>query len=280
MYDSPAGSDSEESMDALLDNATPPETPTKEGSPTAGATVDHIGRLSLDHDRQQESRPRSRQGRGMMGASSIRPNRSAHSQSPRSCEHAKARHAQRNPRTAVSKSPKKVVYDRYQHHGAASGENLQRRMIESQSNVRPFVQSHDRFKQPNRVDSGYVSMPSRGNTLVDGKGILNTRVPSTIDEKRVAQPLRYGNAFVPLPAGSRYPGLILQPDSSPISQEQLAAEVKGIYAGLVMVEAKCINIAAGQASDPKSQLGPEQWQSLIALHRTLLYEHHDFLMVS
>ncbi|EME84402.1 uncharacterized protein MYCFIDRAFT_207267 [Pseudocercospora fijiensis CIRAD86] len=69
---------------------------------------------------------------------------------------------------------------------------------------------------------------------------------------------------------SKSQALILQPDSSPISQEQLAAEVKGIYAGLVMVEAKCININAAHVADPTSPLGPEQ---------TLLYEHHDFLMV-
>jgi len=34
--------------------------------------------------------------------------------------------------------------------------------------------------------------------------------------------------------------LVLQPETRPISQEQLVAEVKGIYAGLIMVEAKCI----------------------------------------
>ena len=34
--------------------------------------------------------------------------------------------------------------------------------------------------------------------------------------------------------------IILKPEARPISQEQLVAEVKGIYAGLVMVEAKFI----------------------------------------
>jgi hypothetical protein len=33
----------------------------------------------------------------------------------------------------------------------------------------------------------------------------------------------------------------LQPEFPPMSQERLAAEDKGIYAGLVMAEAKCIN---------------------------------------
>jgi hypothetical protein len=76
----------------------------------------------------------------------------------------------------------------------------------------------------------------------------------------------------------RWAGLTLQPEFSPISQQDLAAEVKGIYAGLVMVEAKCINIDAQKTSQPHEELGTEQWQALVALHRTLLYEHHDFLM--
>ncbi len=33
-----------------------------------------------------------------------------------------------------------------------------------------------------------------------------------------------------------------QPETRPISQDQLVAEVKGIYAGLVMVESKCIEV--------------------------------------
>jgi hypothetical protein len=64
------------------------------------------------------------------------------------------------------------------------------------------------------------------------------------------------------------------------------AEVKGIYAGLVMVEAKCIEVDNKQATlaqaDPGAQpkLNNEQWQALIALHRTLLHEHHDFFLAS
>jgi hypothetical protein len=80
--------------------------------------------------------------------------------------------------------------------------------------------------------------------------------------------------------------IILQPETRPISQEQLVAEVKGIYAGLVMVEAKCIEVDNKQATlaqaDPSGQpkLNNEQWQALIALHRTLLHEHHDFFLAS
>ncbi|KAF2763524.1 hypothetical protein EJ05DRAFT_42279 [Pseudovirgaria hyperparasitica] len=83
------------------------------------------------------------------------------------------------------------------------------------------------------------------------------------------------------------PKLLLQPDSRPISQSQLAAEVKSIYAGLVMVENKCISVDKAQAAavqeKDRTQLAPlsdKHWQALIALHRTLLHEHHDFFLAS
>ncbi|KAH0565567.1 hypothetical protein GP486_001035 [Trichoglossum hirsutum] len=83
------------------------------------------------------------------------------------------------------------------------------------------------------------------------------------------------------------PTLVLQPETRPISQEQLVAEVKGIYAGLVMVEAKCVDVDNKQARDTQEaepgkqpKLNNEQWQALIALHRTLLHEHHDFFLAS
>ncbi|KAG4427242.1 hypothetical protein IFR05_017275 [Cadophora sp. M221] len=78
----------------------------------------------------------------------------------------------------------------------------------------------------------------------------------------------------------------MQPETRPISQEQLVAKVKGIYTGIVMVEAKCIEVDNKQATlaqaDPSSQpkLNKEQWQALIALHRTLLHEHYDFFLAS
>jgi hypothetical protein len=78
------------------------------------------------------------------------------------------------------------------------------------------------------------------------------------------------------------PELIKQPETRPISQEQLVAEVKGIYAGLVMVENKCIEVDNDRSSqtDPSNKLNHDQWQALIALHRTLLHEHHDFFLAS
>jgi hypothetical protein len=82
--------------------------------------------------------------------------------------------------------------------------------------------------------------------------------------------------------------LLLQPETRPISHERLVTEVKGIYAGLVMVEAKCIDVdekqlenAHAQENDSnKPKLTGEQWSTLIALHKTLLHEHHDFFLAS
>jgi hypothetical protein len=76
--------------------------------------------------------------------------------------------------------------------------------------------------------------------------------------------------------------LVKQPETRPISQEQLVAEVKGIYAGLIMVETKCIEVdnAQNAQADLNNKLNNEQWQALIALHRTLLHEHHDFFLAS
>ncbi|KAK2807890.1 hypothetical protein FQN50_005281 [Emmonsiellopsis sp. PD_5] len=64
-----------------------------------------------------------------------------------------------------------------------------------------------------------------------------------------------------------------------ISTDLLIEEVRGIYAGLVMVEKKCIEIDQ-QVSRAEKSLSAEQWQALIALHRGLLHEHHDFFLAS
>ena len=79
------------------------------------------------------------------------------------------------------------------------------------------------------------------------------------------------------------PEMLLQPDTRPISHEQLVKEVKGIYAGLVMAEAKCIEIDEKQsAANAPGKVKPrnDQWQSLVALHKQLLHEHHDFFLAS
>ncbi|KAF8852975.1 hypothetical protein BDZ45DRAFT_694644 [Acephala macrosclerotiorum] len=80
--------------------------------------------------------------------------------------------------------------------------------------------------------------------------------------------------------------LLPEPGVRPLLQEQLVAEVEGIYAGLIVVEAGCIEIDKKQAalkqveSMEPGTLNNSKWQALIALHKTLLYEHHDFFLAS
>jgi hypothetical protein len=50
-----------------------------------------------------------------------------------------------------------------------------------------------------------------------------------------------------------------------------------------MVETKCIHVDRAQAvaaQDSDTKLASDHWQALIALHRTLLHEHHDFFLAS
>jgi hypothetical protein len=74
-------------------------------------------------------------------------------------------------------------------------------------------------------------------------------------------------------------GIFLQPETHPIAEEQLVNEVRAIYAGLVMVEKKCIEIVKQQNVTP-GELTLLEWRTLTALHRTLLHEHFDFFLAS
>ncbi|KAI3322891.1 hypothetical protein HD806DRAFT_544952 [Xylariaceae sp. AK1471] len=73
---------------------------------------------------------------------------------------------------------------------------------------------------------------------------------------------------------------IKQPETHPISQKQLVAEVKGIYARLIMVETKSIEVIHTESTRSDTKLNNEQWQALTALQRALLHEHHDFFLAS
>ncbi|EQL01457.1 hypothetical protein OCS_02837 [Ophiocordyceps sinensis CO18] len=71
--------------------------------------------------------------------------------------------------------------------------------------------------------------------------------------------------------------MIRQPETQQISQEQLVAEVKGIYTALVMIESRCIEFDNSQQA---TRLSQEQYHALISLHRSVLHEHHDFFLAS
>lgn len=82
--------------------------------------------------------------------------------------------------------------------------------------------------------------------------------------------------FLHLRGRQRWSDLPLQPESRPILQEELVAEVKRVLAAPAMVELKCARIIS-LANDHTDNCSTVQCQALVALHRTLLYEHHDFL---
>jgi hypothetical protein len=103
--------------------------------------------------------------------------------------------------------------------------------------------------------------PPRGNHIMSAHGppIPRTNpIPSAITSRQ--PPPQRSN----LPPKEDSYGIILQPETRPISQEQLVAEVKGIYVGLVMVEAKCIEVDNKQATlaeaNPEEQPKPNNQQ--------------------
>ena len=74
--------------------------------------------------------------------------------------------------------------------------------------------------------------------------------------------------------------MVLQQESRLVKPE-LTAEVKGIYAGLVMVEANCSGVDSKQRAachyGHQPELNNEQWQAPTLLHhdRAILHNHSD-----
>jgi hypothetical protein len=73
--------------------------------------------------------------------------------------------------------------------------------------------------------------------------------------------------------------MLQQPETRPITQEQLVNEIRGTYTGLVTIERRLVEIDQRHTSTT-DKLPNKQWQALITLHRTLLHEHHDFFLAS
>lgn len=282
-------------MQLNVNRKTPSPPPTK-GSP-GGTTADGIRQLSLDN---RSFPPQSRGARGILRATPVASSKRAASselhrppgrRSPaatafRTSQAGALRH-QRPP----NRSQRRTHFAANQNHGHLHHQHIGSTDSQAWSYKLPPILDQFQGSRPTPPvprHSGYDTLPSRCNTLQPDL-IINPADDEYVSVEPLSNPARsvgkgkpqqiFGSVSL-VRSKSRWPGLILQPESSPISHDQLAAEIKGIYAGLVMVEAKCINIDAAQAADPGSTLGPEQWQALIALHRTLLYEHHDFLMAT
>ena len=71
--------------------------------------------------------------------------------------------------------------------------------------------------------------------------------------------------------------IISQPETRPVTLEQLVAEVNASDAGLCMLEAKCIEYDGIQKTE---LLGQEQYQVLVTLHESLLGQYYDLFASS
>ncbi|KAL4870343.1 hypothetical protein BDV12DRAFT_166178 [Aspergillus spectabilis] len=78
-----------------------------------------------------------------------------------------------------------------------------------------------------------------------------------------------------LSSDQRSAGEILAVDG----EEELLYDIRKIYAGLVMVETRCMGYVK-QVSEPQTRMDNVKWEKVIANHRTLLHEHHDFFLAS
>jgi Est1 DNA/RNA binding domain len=145
-----------------------------------------------------------------------------------------------------------------------------------------------RAAPPPDFAEGALRPAKRNDALGASKRVLNDQLgemPPIIDTAQSDENQFVGRSLFPLPSSPTEDQeeddttMLKQPETRAITQDQLVNEVKGIYAGLVMVEKKCVEIDQ-QQSQTKNKLSPEQWQALIALHRTLLHEHHDFFLAS
>ncbi|OAA56287.1 hypothetical protein SPI_07898 [Niveomyces insectorum RCEF 264] len=182
---------------------------------------------------------------------------------------------------ARSLSPKLDSGDTEAEPGSPTGSGIETKTDDTsprpQSSPRNSSSFYSQHKRPadrdaSRDDAAAVSGSTSGLTQPDYK---RQKSPST----RVPDDHPSPPAFAAPP---RYPGIETQLEARPVSMTQLVNEIKNIYTGLVMVESKCIEIddAQGASGNTFNNLNDEQWQALVALHRTLLHEHHDFMITS
>ena len=177
--------------------------------------------------------------------------------------------------------------------GLDAGSGDTERLNDRQGNPSVVVNSKE------RADAGYLDSPSKRPPLSGvPNSIHQTKAQDRIDFKEQSPPMDE----IEDEESELDPEMILQPESLPISHDQLAVEVKGntlrykilgkgidslqgIYARLVMTEAKCIDVDSKQSEADQGQTQVQQlanvhWQGLIALHQTLLHQHHDFFLAS
>ena len=239
-------------MNSNGQNFTPPESPSKLESPAATTTAQIAG-LSLENE-YPTSRDQHRRGREpLIGIAPTASKRAASSELP----HASGRQIS-DSRSYGNSQPSGQKGSQTQGRQGRRGKNARskQKSLASKGRHEPQIASHmaDHFgynQHPSRTtfppaqrDSGYDTMPSRANTFQQAASKANVTIADTsqclplpkLNEDPIAQDSEQHAHKSNQPSGKeRYPSMMLQPESSPISKDQLAAEVKGIYAGLVMV---------------------------------------------
>ncbi|KAF5646026.1 hypothetical protein F52700_1975 [Fusarium sp. NRRL 52700] len=122
------------------------------------------------------------------------------------------------------------------------------------------------------VDSKYGSPSSRRRARspasVSPRKCANRDSPSATSGRLAKDDTQTGS--LPDPASGSELNMMLQPETRPISHEQLVAEVKGIYAGLVMVESKCIEV--DNATSATGMLTPEEYRELLNASTQIIFE--------
>ncbi|KAF3396516.1 hypothetical protein F1880_006881 [Penicillium rolfsii] len=130
------------------------------------------------------------------------------------------------------------------------------------------------------ADADAANVKDSGGDRMDLDGPPPEQYPDNESHDDLNDP--YSSHSFESPSGSQSsdpPPMYKQPETNPITEDQLINEVRSIYAGLVMVEKKCIEVDK-QQTESNAELTGLQWQAMISLHRTLLYEHHDFFLAS
>ena len=187
--------------------------------------------------------------------------------------------------------PKQLLYDPYKDTipGEGSGKDHEESSGRAGFQTRPSLEEsplHGRLNSVNMEGGQLEQNLSQGRFFMHHtKDSLNEKHSVNLEQGRRTSPdcsPPVGDCATETQDSD--PEMLLQPETRPISHDQLVIEVKGIYAGLVMVEAKCIDIdekqtAAAQEKDlaKKTQLKNDQWQSLIALHKQVGTNSHHKL---
>ncbi|KAI7203292.1 hypothetical protein KC365_g18272, partial [Hortaea werneckii] len=263
---------SDDSMNPRLDKLTPPESPG-EADPL------YIASTAYGRAPSQPTLPREQHANALEQKPTAKGRQSVHS--PKShLRNASSKFVERQPSPShVTKAQqRRRREDKQQYRVKRLAEEMRLVTVSSISTTRQEGQG--RFDHPlsstSKSKRSIVQSPQHAQ-LTQERAIarnpssraspVSSSSPPEVEKKR--------------PSRDRpSSGLLPQPEALPISQDQLAAEVKRIYANLFKVEAKCIACDAELASQSPAKLAREEWQALVALHRTLLYEHYDFLMAT